>query len=54
MLLSPDSLEVLQAAREAYRDTAGAFDITCGPLIQLWRRAGQRDSLPAESELAAA
>src|SRR5690606_27120005 len=34
----------LQQAVEIYRQTGGAFDITSGPLIQLWR-AARRDGL---------
>ena len=35
--LSADTLLVLQIARDAYEDTDGAFDITCRPLVRLWR-----------------
>ncbi len=35
--LSPQTLEVLRAAREAHLQTGGAFDVTCRPLIELWR-----------------
>ena len=48
--LSPESLEVLRAARESARQTGGAFDITCRPLIALWREAGGRTRLPTESQ----
>jgi len=50
--LSPQTLEVLRAAREATAETGGAFDVTCGPLVELWQNAGQRGVLPQESELA--
>ena len=49
--LSPQSLDVLRAAEEARAQTGGAFDVTCRPLIELWRRAGEQDVLPTESEL---
>ena len=52
--LSPDTLAVLCAARNAATDTAGAFDITVGPLIELWKAAGQTDLAPARRELEAA
>ena len=54
VLLSPDSLDVLRAAREAAALTGGAFDASCRPVIELWNRAGQRGVPPTESELACA
>lgn len=50
--LSPDTLEALRAARYASAQTAGAFDVTCGPLIELWKQAGQRGVAPTGAELA--
>jgi len=50
--LSAESLEVLHAARDAHVATDGAFDVTCRPLVELWRRAAQRGAPPSESELA--
>ncbi|RMF74334.1 MAG: FAD:protein FMN transferase [Acidobacteria bacterium] len=49
--LSPDVVEVLRAAREAYEATGGAFDATCRPLIELWRAAGEQGRLPDEDEI---
>ena len=49
--LSSASVEVLEKARAAYLTTDGTFDITVGPLIRLWRRAGQRGVLPGDEEL---
>ena len=46
--------ELLQYADQLYRESAGAFDLTSGPLSQAWgfdQRAGR---LPSEEELAAA
>jgi thiamine biosynthesis lipoprotein len=34
--LSRETLEVLDLSREAWRLTAGAFDVTVGPLVDLW------------------
>lgn len=34
--------------------TAGAFDVTVGPLVRLWRSAGQRGELPTPDEIEAA
>jgi thiamine biosynthesis lipoprotein len=50
--LSPDTAVVLQSARDAAEETGGAFDITCGPVIELWKRAGQVGRLPSEAEIA--
>jgi thiamine biosynthesis lipoprotein len=52
--LSPETLEVLRIARQAKTQTGGAFDVTCRPLVELWRAAGQRGVLPSDSELAQA
>jgi thiamine biosynthesis lipoprotein len=49
--LSPETLEVLRAASDAYKYTEGAFDITCRPLIKLWQDAGKHNRLPTEYEL---
>ena len=35
--LSPQTLEVLRAARRMAEVTDGAFDVTCRPLVELWR-----------------
>ena len=34
--------------------TSGAFDITVGPLVTLWRAAGKKGVLPSDAELARA
>jgi len=52
--LSPGSLRVLRLARQAAVRTGGAFDITCRPVIELWRKAPQRGTVPSEAELAEA
>ena len=52
--LSPETLDVLQTAKRAATQTQGAFDVTCRPLIELWRAAGQQGRLPTESECNAA
>ena len=49
--LSPGTLTVLRAAREAAVQTDGAFDATCRPLVELWKRAGLRDRLPTDSQI---
>jgi thiamine biosynthesis lipoprotein len=47
-------LGLLRTSQQLYAETQGAFDITCGPLIALWRAAGTRGKLPSEADLAAA
>jgi len=49
--LSPETLLVLDAASSAALDTDGAFDVTCRPVIELWREAAERGSLPSDAEL---
>jgi thiamine biosynthesis lipoprotein len=46
--------EVLIAADQLSRRTDGAFDVTVGPLVRLWRRAGRKGQRPAEHRIAAA
>ena len=50
--LSPETVDVLRAARAAHAATDGAFDVTCRPLVALWRRAAERGKAPNEAELA--
>lgn len=54
VVCSPVLWEVLQAARQAYAQTAGAFDISVGPLMAVWGFHRKRDTLPAEVEIQAA
>jgi len=54
VLLSPETVELLRLAQQAYLDTDGAFDAACRPVVELWREAGRRSRLPSEEELAAA
>ena len=49
--VSKDTFEVLQRSVRFSRLTDGAFDITVGPLIALWRSAGEANSLPSDAEL---
>ncbi len=46
--------ELVMAAEEAFRITDGVFDITVGPLMQLWGFHEQMTTLPAQDEIAAA
>ncbi len=48
--LSSEMRRVIDAARIAFEDTAGTFDITCRPQMDLWRRAGEDGQLPGEAQ----
>lgn len=37
--VSPELLDILQVAQNVSRRTEGAFDVTVGPYVRLWRRA---------------
>lgn len=45
---------VLERAQEIARRSKGAFDVTCGPLVRLWREARRTAQLPAPEQIAAA
>jgi FAD:protein FMN transferase len=49
--LSDDLWTILAASQDLARRTDGAFDVTVGPLTQLWRRARRQQELPAEVRL---
>jgi len=49
--VSDDLFFVLQRALELSQRSNGAFDITVGPFVALWRRARQTKQLPTEEEL---
>ena len=45
-------MHVLQAARELSRATGGAFDVTVGPLVNLWGFGPQQEfTVPAEEQI---
>jgi thiamine biosynthesis lipoprotein len=52
--LSEDLWRVLTKAQEISRQSDGAFDVTVGPFVQLWRRARRQKKMPAEDRLAEA
>ncbi|HYH66826.1 MAG TPA: FAD:protein FMN transferase, partial [Urbifossiella sp.] len=52
--VSDDLFNVLWAAHELSRVSDGAFDVTIGPVVQLWRHARRTQELPDKDELAAA
>ncbi|MCX7967208.1 MAG: FAD:protein FMN transferase [Armatimonadetes bacterium] len=49
--VSDDLFFVLERALELSQRSNGAFDITVGPFVSLWRRARQTKRLPTEDEL---
>ncbi|HEX4611423.1 MAG TPA: FAD:protein FMN transferase [Urbifossiella sp.] len=52
--VSDDLFAILWQAKELSRLSDGAFDITVGPVVQLWRHARRTQQLPDKEELAAA
>ncbi len=53
----PVHADVLRALADAValgRATGGAFDVTVGPLVQLWTRTAQHGSLPSKADIARA
>jgi FAD:protein FMN transferase len=52
--LSLELYEILDHSLELSRETDGAFDVTVGPVIQLWRTARRTKTLPMPALLAKA
>jgi thiamine biosynthesis lipoprotein len=52
--ISDDLYGVLSRAQEIARRTGGAFDVTVGPVVRLWREARRRKTLPDPERLASA
>jgi FAD:protein FMN transferase len=52
--LSDDLFDVLNKARTVTTETAGAFDPSIGPLVQLWRTSRRTKKLPDDTTLAEA
>jgi thiamine biosynthesis lipoprotein len=52
--VSKDLFRVLAAAQEIAQRSHGAFDVTAGPVVRLWRRARRQHELPEPERLAAA
>src|SRR5258706_5535215 len=49
--VSDELFFVLQKAVEKSRNTGGAFDITVGPYVALWREARKTGKMPAREEI---
>src|SRR5439155_11093445 len=52
--VSEDLFRVLAAAQDLAGRSGGAFDVTVGPVVRLWRRARRRHELPDPDRLAKA
>jgi thiamine biosynthesis lipoprotein len=52
--VSRDLLAVLIRAQALSQQSEGAFDVTVGPLVRLWRKARKTRAMPSAEELAAA
>jgi thiamine biosynthesis lipoprotein len=52
--VSDDLFEVLARARAVSARSDGAFDVTVGPIVRLWRRARRTEKLPDPEQLKAA
>jgi len=52
--VSEDLFRVLTLSQQLSRRTNGAFDVTVGPITDLWRRAWRKRAMPAADDLQAA
>ena len=52
--ISPDLFQVLRQAQRLAQRSGGAFDVTAGPLVRLWRAARDAGTLPSPKALDAA
>ena len=52
--VSRDLLAVLSQSQALSKKSNGAFDVTVGPIVKLWRKARRTRQFPAPDELAAA
>lgn len=52
--ISDDLWHVLTAAQQLSRQSQGAFDVTVGPAVRLWRRARRSQQMPTPERLAQA
>jgi len=51
VIVSPELFEVIRLARRVWEETEGAFDVTAGPLIALWREAERTGVGPTKDAL---
>lgn len=52
--VSEDLFRILEKSQELAKRSGGAFDVTAGPVVRLWRRARRRREVPDQQELARA
>lgn len=52
--VSKDLWTVLELSQKISEESAGAFDVTVGPMTRLWRRARRQTKLPTETRIAEA
>ncbi len=52
--VSKDLFDVLKKSQEFAELSNGAFDVTCSPIVRLWRTARKTKVLPKENEISAA
>ena len=52
--VSPELFDILTRSETLARRSKGAFDVTVGPMVQLWRAARRRNLLPTEAAIASA
>ena len=50
--VSPGLLQVMSAACDLSERSDGAFDVTVGPVVRLWRRARRQEKLPSPERIA--
>lgn len=51
VIVGPELFEILSAAAEVWLDSDGAFDVTSGPLVDLWREAERTGSPPSKQAI---
>ena len=54
MVVSPETFAVLERSRDIAQASGGALDITCRPLVSMWKAAGKRNALPTDEQRAEA
>lgn len=54
VVVSEELFGLLQTSIEYSRLSDGGFDVTIGPLVDLWRKAGRTNTTPTEEQLAGA
>lgn len=50
--VSPELFGILSRSNELSKKTGGAFDVTVGPVVKLWRKSRRKKQLPVAQQLA--